>query len=134
MSNFASFQKTYSRVPAVGESHAHVMNLLPCDLDISISNLDGSYNKNFDIPANLNSIVYDLTVPPQSKQHYNIEVKTSEKCPENLSNKISQLKFLAEDETVYGFIVRSLDEKVNIMAMKEAEEPKKLDDAAPRFR
>ena len=110
------------------------MNLLPCDLDISISNLDGSYNKNFEISANLNSIVYDLTVPPESKQHYNIEVKTSDKCPENLSNKISQLKFLAEDETVYGFIVRSLDEKVNIMAMKEAEEPKKLDDAAPRFR
>ena len=105
------------------------MNLIPCDLNINISNLDGTYSNQFDINAKMNSIVYDLKAG-----HYDVEVKASEKCPENITGKMGKLKFLAQEKTVTGFLIRSLDNVLNIMEIKESEEPKKLDDASPRFK
>ena len=80
-------------MPLPGESHAHVMNLLPCDLSVRISNQTGGYNNHFDITAGLNSIVYDLKTGG-----YDIEVRANEKCA--LKSKSMTLPFVAEDKTV----------------------------------
>jgi len=119
--------KTYGKVPAVGYSHSHVMNLLPCDLNVRISNSDGSYNNHFDISANLNSIVYDLETGS-----YDIEVRANAEC--NITTKMMKLPFVAQDKTVSGFLVRSVDDKLNVMSIREAEDPHKRDDAAPKFK
>ena len=37
-------------------------------------------------------------------------------------------------EIVAGFLVRSLNGDLNVMSIREAEEPKKRDDAAPKFK
>ena len=69
------------------------MNLLPCDLNVRISNSDGSYNNHFDISANLNSIVYDLETGS-----YDIEVRANAEC--NITTKMMKLPFVAQDKTV----------------------------------
>jgi len=119
--------KTYGKMPQPGESHAHVMNLLPCDLNVRISNQNGSYNNHFDITAGLNSIVYDLKTGG-----YDIEVRANEKCA--LKSKSMSLPFVAEDKTVSGFLIRSVDDKLNVMIIREAEDPHKRDDAMPKFK
>jgi len=119
--------KTYGLVPQTGESHAHVMNLLPCDLSVRISNQSGNYNNHFDISAGLNSIVYDL-----EQGAYNIEVRANGDCP--IKSKVMTLPFVAQDKTVSGFLIRSIDEKLNVVSIREAEEPHKRDDAAPKFK
>ncbi len=87
------FQSTYDKVPTVGESHAHIMNLLPCDLDMRISSPDGLYNNHFDVASNLNSVVYDL-----EKGTYELEVRVGAACP--TLNKMKKITFDAKDEIV----------------------------------
>lgn len=105
------------------------MNILPCNISIEISHLDGQYQKNFVIPAHLNAVVYDLR--PGS---YNLQAKTSGNCPKPFDNKISQMQITTQEAVVSGFVVRLLTEELDIIAMREPEDPRKLDDAAPRFR
>ena len=90
-------QKTYDKIPSIGESHAHVMNLLPCDLGIRISSEDGIYNNHFNISSGLNSIVYDL-----KETDYKFEVRANEECP--IHTKMMKLPFAAQGQTVaYSF-------------------------------
>merc|ERR1712241_153390 len=51
ISGFLELQlaQTYGKIPSIGESHAHVMNLLPCDLSLRISNSNSSFDHHFDI-------------------------------------------------------------------------------------
>ena len=106
------------------------MNLLPCDLSVRISNANASYDKHFDITQNMNSIVYDL-----EQGTYDLEVRTTPECAEaTMNSQIMKLPFVAQDKTVSGFLVRSLNGNLNVMAIREAEEPKKTDDAAPKFK
>ena len=121
------FQQTYGKIPALGQSHAHVMNLLPCDLSLRISNADGSYDTHFDISQKMNSIVYDL-----ESGSYDLEVRAGPEC--SVTNKMMKLPFEAQSQVVSGFLVRSLDGNLNVMSIREAEEPKKNDDAAPKFK
>ena len=80
-------------MPQIGEYHAHVMNLLPCDLSVRMSNQNGSYNNHFDITAGLNSIIYDL-----KQGAYDIEVRADEKCP--ITGKTMTLPFVAKEKQV----------------------------------
>ena len=73
------------------------MNLLPCDLNVRISNQNGSYNNHFDITEGLNSIVYDL-----QQGAYDIEVRANDGCP--IETKMMKLPFVAQDKTV-SFII-----------------------------
>ena len=72
-------KKTYEVLPAAGESHAHIMNLLPCDVNVKIFNNSG-YDNSFKIAAKMNEIVKDLEVGK-----YTFEVNTNEDCSGNLS-------------------------------------------------
>ena len=103
------------------------MNLLPCDLSVRISNASATYDNHFDITQNMNSIVYDL-----EQGSYDLEVRASENCP--LTIKIMKLPFVAQSEVVSGFLVRNLNGNLNVMSIREAENPKKRDDAAPKFK
>ena len=120
-------QQTYGKIPAIGESHAHVMNLLPCDLSLRISNANASFDHHFDISQKMNSIVYDL-----ENGSYDLEVRTGQEC--KVTKKMMKLSFEAKSEIVSGFLVRSLNGDLNVMSIREAEEPKKRDDAAPKFK
>ena len=120
-------QQTYGKIPAIGESHAHVMNLLPCDLSLRISNANASFDHHFDISQKMNSIVYDL-----ENGSYDLEVRTGPEC--KVTKKMMKLSFEAKSEIVSGFLVRSLNGDLNVMSIREAEEPKKRDDAAPKFK
>jgi len=75
----------------------------------------------------MNSIVYDL-----QQGTYDLEVRTTPECP--VTTKMMKLPFVAQDKTVSGFLVRSLNGNLNVMAIREAEEPKKTDDAKPKFK
>ena len=131
ISGFLELQlvKTYDKVPQIGESHAHFMNLLPCDISVSISSETGSTkNKFFNIEARLNNIIYDL-----KPGVHHIKIQANEACP--VKNKTMALTFVAQDKVVTGFLVRSVDDQnLNIMPIREAEDPQKRDDAAPKFR
>ena len=83
-------------MPQTGESHAHVMNLLPYDPSVRISNQSGNYNNHFEISAGLNSIVYDL-----EQGAYDIEVRANEDC--QIKSKVMTLPFVAQDKTVNLF-------------------------------
>ena len=130
ISGFLELQlvKTYDKVPQIGESHAHIMNLLPCDISVRISNETGSTNNYFNIEARLNNIIYDL-----KPGVHHIKIQANEAC--SIKNKTATLTFVAQDKVVTGFLVRSVgDQNLNIMPIREAEEPQKRDDAAPKFR
>jgi len=129
ISGFLELQlaQTYGKIPSIGESHAHVMNLLPCDLSLRISNSNSSFDHHFDISQKMNSIVYDL-----ENGLYDLEVKTGPEC--KVTKKSMKLSFEAKSEIVSGFLVRSLNGDLNVMSIREAEEPKKRDDAAPKFK
>ena len=130
ISGFLELQlvKTYDKVPQIGESHAHIMNLLPCDISVRISNETGSTNNFFNIEARLNNIIYDL-----KPGVHHIKIQANEAC--SIKNKTVTLTFVAQDRVVTGFLVRSVDDQIlNIMPIREAEEPQKRDDAAPKFR
>jgi hypothetical protein len=53
-----SLQKTYAKVPAVGESHLHVMNSLDCPVFVNISG--SGLSRSLDINSSSNHILYDL--------------------------------------------------------------------------
>ena len=131
ISGFLELQlvKTCDKVPQIGESHAHFMNLLPCDISVSISSETGSTkNKIFNIEARLNNIIYDL-----KPGVHHIKIQAKEACP--IKNKTMALTFVAQDKVVTGFLVQSVDDQnLNIMPIREAEDPQKRDDAAPKFR
>ena len=130
ISGFLELQlvKTYDKVPQIGESHAHIMNLLPCDISVRISNETGSTNNYFNIEARLNNIIYDL-----KPGVHHIKIQANEAC--SIKNKTATLTFVAQDKVVNGFLVRTVDDQnLNIMPIREAEEPQKRDDAAPKFR
>ena len=75
----------------------------------------------------MNSIVYDL-----ENGSYDLEVRTGPEC--KVTKKMMKLSFEAKSEIVSGFLVRSLNGDLNVMSIREAEEPKKRDDAAPKFK
>ena len=130
ISGFLELQlvKTYDKVPQIGESHAHIMNLLPCDISVRISNETGSTNNFFNIESRLNNIIYDL-----KPGVHHIKIQANKAC--SVKNKTVALTFVAQDRVVTGFLVRYVDDQnLNIMPIREAEEPQKRDDAAPKFR
>jgi len=63
---------------------------------------------------------------------YDIEVRANDNCA--LKSKAMTLPFVAEDKTVSGFLIRSVDDKLNVMIIREAEDPHKRDDAMPKFK
>jgi hypothetical protein len=104
ISGFLELQlvKTYDKVPQIGESHAHFMNLLPCDISVRISNETGSTNNFFNIEARLNNIIYDL-----KPGVHHIKIHANEAC--SIKNKTATLTFVAQDKVVTGFLVRSVN-------------------------
>jgi len=125
--------KTYEVLPSAGESHAHIMNVLPCEVNVKIFNNSG-YDNSFKIAAKMNEIVKDLEVGK-----YTFEVNTNEDCSavsgtsSILNGKVSSYELETKSETVTGILVRTFENKLNVMALDEDEKPGKSTDPKIKF-
>lgn len=121
--------KTYDRVPYAGESHLHMMNFVDCPMDVRVSNGGGTYNNHFEVLAQQNSILYDL-----QEGLYDLEVRFKESC-DQVENKMKKMTFQADDSTVSAVLARAnANRKIDLLKVQEPDDPKKEDDATPRFK
>ena len=118
--------KTYQKVPAIGESQYHIMNLLSCDVSVKIFNNE-SYENSFELLAKMNNIVNDLNVGT-----YTIKVKTSENCSMHNIKSEATLEFSTNNQKVNGILICSYNNDLNVISMKEYENPEK--DTDPKIK
>ena len=109
---------TYEKVPAIGESQSHIMNLLSCDVSVKIFNNE-SYENSFELLAKMNNIVKELNVGA-----YTIKVKTNENCL--MQNRTeATFEFSTDNQKVSGILIRSYNNDLNVISMNEYENPEK---------
>jgi len=88
--------KTYAKIPNLGESHLHLMNNLPCHVNIRITNETGIV-RDSGIEEMSNVVLRNLA--PNGT--FNVDMKVSETClPGVLSERQSVVKMTAMEATV----------------------------------
>ena len=111
--------KTNEKVPSIGESQYHIMNLLSCDVSVKIFDNE-SYENNFELLAKMNIIVNDLS----AGEIYTIKVKTNENCSMQTKSEASY-ELSTNNQKVTGILIRSYNNDLNVISMKEYENPEK---------
>ena len=122
-------EKTYDHVPAVGQSHLHLMNAIDCPMKARISDPKGQYNFLQEIDPLENFVFYDL-VPGQ----FDVEVRVDQGC-EEVNNFMELYKYEAKEAKVNGIVVRPNSERgLHIAELTGYEEPKKYDGGESKFK
>merc|ERR1719361_1415388 len=124
-------EKTYERIPKVGESHLHIMNTIECPLVIKLrqnSELLGAH----DIETSLNSVIYDL-----KPETYQVEVKQSSQLKECRGLQKVDFEFEGHNKEVTDVLIRRSTQNENLIEaiqIKTPGEPKKEEDASAKLR
>jgi len=91
-------QKTYAKIPTMSESHLHLMNNLPCHVNIRISN-DSGIVSNIGIDEMDNMVLRELDDP---KGIFNVDMAVAPSC---LEDKLTVRQAQVEVKMVEGEII-----------------------------
>ena len=121
--------KTYAKIPAVGSSHLHFMNNIPCHVSLQLSNGTGLvYEEAMDSLENL--VLHDLD-PGQ----YSLDMEVSSTClPELLSKRTGQVEVMAHDKEVTAVFLGVAGKDVVPTVLDGHDDPEKDDGADGRLR
>lgn len=121
--------KTYAKIPASGESHLHLLNNLPCNVTIKLSNSDDLAREvNVDkwsnvavLDLNPGSISLDMEVPPN--------------CTPDLVNfKNKKIEVMTKSSNVTAVLLGIKGDEVVPVVVEGEEEPHKDHDVQGRLR
>jgi len=121
--------KTYAKIPASGESHLHLLNNLPCNVSINLSNSDALVREvNVDEWSNL--AVMDLNPGSLS---LNMEVP-SDCLPDQLKVRNKKIDLMTKSRNVTAVILGIKGDEVLPIVVSGEEEPHKDHDVQGRLR
>ena len=121
--------KTYAKIPAVGSSHLHFMNNIPCHVSLQLSNDTGLVHEEA-MDALENLVLRDLD-PGQ----YSLDMEVSSTClPELLSKRTGQVEVMAHDKEVTAVFLGVAGKDVVPTVLDGHDDPEKDDGADGRLR
>merc|ERR1719244_736630 len=121
--------KTYAKIPAVGSSHLHFMNNIPCHVSLQLSNDTGLVHEEA-MDALENLVLRDLE-PGQ----YSLDMEVSTTClPELLSKRTGQVEVMAHDAEVTAMFLGVAGKDVVPTVLDGHDDPEKDDGANGRLR
>jgi len=121
--------KTYAKIPAVGSSHLHFMNNIPCHVSLQLSNDTGLVHEEA-MDALENLVLRDLE-PGQ----YSLDMEVSTTClPELLSKRTGQVEVMSHDAEVTAVFLGVAGKDVVPTVLDGHDDPEKDDGANGRLR
>ena len=122
--------KTYAKVPMLGESHLHLMNNLPCHVNIRISNDTGIVSDS-GIEELTNLVLRSL----EPNATFTVDMKVAESClPDILTVRQAQVEVTAMEGMVTPVLLSVLGGSVRPLVIDKHDDPKKDGGANGRVR
>jgi len=121
--------KTYAKVPAVGSSHLHFMNHIPCHVSLQLSNSTGLVHEEA-IDALDNMVLRDL-----EPGKYSLDMEVSSTClPDIIKERTGQVQVMTHDEEVTAVFLGVDAGDVRPVVIDGHDDPEKDHDANGKLR
>jgi len=121
--------KTYAKVPAVGSSHLHFMNHIPCHVSLQLSNSTGLVHEEA-IDALDNMVLRDL-----EPGKYSLDIEVSSTClPDIINERTGQVQVMTHDEEVTAVFLGVDAGDVRPVVIDGHDDPEKDHDANGKLR
>jgi len=121
--------KTYAKVPAVGSSHLHFMNHIPCHVSLQLSNSTGLVHEEA-IDALDNMVLRDL-----EPGKYSLDMEVSPTClPDIINQRTGQVQVMTHDEEVTAVFLGVDAGDVRPVVIDGHDDPEKDHDANGKLR
>merc|ERR1711874_907539 len=121
--------KTYAKIPAVGSSHLHFMNNIPCHVSLQLSNATGLVHDEA-IDALENMVLRDL-----EPGKYSLDMEVRPTCLDGiLSKRTRQVDVMVHDEEVTAVFLGVNGNEVLPTVLDGYDDPEKDDGANGRIR
>jgi len=121
--------KTYAKIPAVGSSHLHFMNNIPCHVSLQLSNASGLVHDEA-IDALENMVLRDL-----EPGKYSLDMEVRPTCLDGiLSKRTRQVDVMVHDEEVTAVFLGVNGNEVLPTVLDGYDDPEKDDGANGRIR
>jgi len=121
--------KTYAKVPAVGSSHLHFMNHIPCHVSLQLSNSTGLVHEEA-IDALDNMVLRDL-----EPGKYSLDMEVSSTClPDIINERTGQVQVMTHDEEVTAVFLGVDAGDVRPVVIDGHDDPEKDHDANGKLR
>ena len=126
-------QSTYAKIPALGESHLHLMNNLPCHVAIRITDQGGSLITDQNIDEMANMVLRDLKVTPNDM--LTVDMQVGESClKEKLTVRQAQVEVKMTEAQITPILLSFVGASVRPSVIEGFDEPKKDGGANSRLR
>ena len=123
-------QKTYAKIPAMSESHMHLMNNLPCHVNVRIMNETGIVSDE-GIDEMQNLVLRDLN----PNGIFEVDMKVGESClKDKLTVRQAKVKVDMTEGEVTPILLSFVGAEVRPSVIKGFDEPKKDGGANSRLR
>jgi len=121
--------KTYAKIPAVGESHVHLLNNLPCHVSVQLTNQSGLVRE-VAIDSLANMVLTDI-----DPANYELDMEVSPTClPDVLTVRSQRVPLEALEKSVAGVLLNVQGSSIVPTILETPDEPKKDDGANGRLR
>ena len=124
-------QKTYEKIPALGEAHLHLMNNLPCNASIRLHHEDGGIISDHNIGSLANLVIE--SIEPNSS--FILDLKVGESCLKDiLTVRQANVKMTAMEKKVTPVLLGVEGGSVKPLVIAKHDEPKKDGSSNSRIR
>ena len=122
-------QKTYAKIPAAGLSDLHLMNNIPCSVQISL--MGGTEQLDEEIMSLENHILRNI----ESDGMYSLKMSVDDSClPDILTQRTETMDISLKSKQVSAVILGVSGSNVKPMVIAESDEPEKDNDANSKIR